>query len=137
MNTQKVVLATALRSLLILVVVSAYTFGFYTRVFPYGAAQLFDSVGNTHLSMVYHVRAYEQDKGSVEKLYYAFEKSIEAGDKPNTIKYGKLFLNHPDCEKILNQVNEYVNKNGVGDFDAREWLEAAFEKAGGDLNEII
>lgn len=92
----KIVLLTAGRTFSICVVVFCYVIGVFTFLFPWTTASIVDGMGGVQLSAVYHVRAYERDKKSVEKLFYAFEKSIEADNTENIVKYGEKFLNDTD-----------------------------------------
>ena len=104
----KVIIKTALKTLLILIIVALAAFAVASFGFPQHMATFFENTENYTLATKYASLRYSYT-GEVDDAARCVEDSILSGDNDDLIQYCEIFVNHSDFDTYCTQMDEYYS----------------------------
>lgn len=101
---EKLVVKTAVKTVLIIVGILAVVFAIFNFAFPQYMATATENMGNYDLAIKYASLRYYYTKDCSD-LARCFDDSVLAGDDKFIIQYGEELLEHKDFDEVCNDRN--------------------------------
>lgn len=102
-----VVVKTALKTLLAVIVALILAFGIASLAFPRGMANICEDMGNYTMAVSYSSLSYKYT-GDIEDLARCAEDSIFAKKDKKIVKYCEELLQHKDFEELCTEKAEIL-----------------------------
>ena len=117
----KLVVKTAVKTVLIIVGILVILFAVVNFGFPQHMATATESIGNYALAVKYADLRYKYTK-KVEDLARCFDDSVLLGDDKIIIEYGEKLISHEGYEALCDEKNEEFSYVSTYDYDI--WVKA-------------
>lgn len=131
---KEVVVKTALKTLLAVIIALVLAFGIVSLAYPGGMANICENTGNYSMAVSYCSLAYKYS-GKVEDLARCAEDSIFAKNDKKIEKYCSELLQHKDFENLCAEKSGNLNLGGVQlTLDYKQYIRDNLEAAQARLN---